>query len=169
MHKLLEKNHMWFFSKFFVISNAREKSLQLEVPWKYLAKGISDSLLLCKFNGLVNLISLCSRWQMFAWNQKICNTGVYFTSMKSITRKSLWKAFKWLVLLSACTHLVLLFISFLQTQDITLINYFNIIDLDLFIPNIENGIVSQIFSLWIIILLYYILYWYYHDSNKHHK
>ncbi|MFO0764049.1 MAG: hypothetical protein U0518_04315 [Candidatus Gracilibacteria bacterium] len=89
--------------------------------------------------------------------------------MKSITRKSLWKAFKGLVLLSACTHLVLLFISFLQTQDITLINYFNIIDLDLFIPNIENGIVSQIFSLGIIILLYYILYWYYHDSNKHHK
>lgn len=86
---------------------------------------------------------------------------IYFTSMKKITKKSLWKAFKWLVLLSACTHLILLFISFLQTQDVTLINYFNIIDLDLFIPNIENGIVSQIFSLWIILLLYIFLFMHY--------
>ena len=73
--------------------------------------------------------------------------------MKKITKKSLWKAFKWLVLLSACTHLVLLFISFLRTQDITLINYFDIIDLDLFVPNIENGVVSQIFSIGIIMAL----------------
>ena len=93
----------------------------------------------------------------------------YFTSMKKITKKSLWKAFKWLVLLSACTHLVLLFLSFLQTQDVTLMNYFNIIDLDLFIPNIENGIVSQIFSLGIIILLYYMLYWHYHSIWEHRK
>lgn len=87
--------------------------------------------------------------------------------MKKITKKSLWKAFKWLVLLSACTHLVLLFLSFLQTQDITLINYFNIIDLDLFIPNIENGIVSQIFSLGIIVILYFLLYEHYRNIWKH--
>lgn len=51
------------------------------------------------------------------------------------------------ILFSAFLHLLLLLIFLVFTHDFTGVNYFNIIGLNLFFPNIGQGFASQIFSL----------------------
>jgi hypothetical protein len=53
---------------------------------------------------------------------------------------------KVVVLFSAATHLTLLAVYAVMTQSILPLNYFNIIDLDLFFPEIIEGTMSQILS-----------------------
>jgi len=62
-----------------------------------------------------------------------------------------------LILFSAIFHLVLLFIYALINLNISYLNYFSIIDIDLFLPSITEGPFSLIFSLITALALYLII------------
>ncbi len=72
---------------------------------------------------------------------------------------------KRLILFSAITHIILLIIYSFIRLDITYLNYFNILDLDLFFPNIIYGYFSQIVSILVILIIYFFIYF----LSKEHK
>ena len=59
-----------------------------------------------------------------------------------------------LILFSAIIHMFLLAVYAVIDADVTYLNYFNIIDLDLIFPNIGMGGFSQIFSLLTAVVIY---------------
>lgn len=58
-----------------------------------------------------------------------------------------WVALRTVIVFSACTHLFILVCIALREQDVTILNYFNILDLEYFFPAIHIGNLSQWFSL----------------------
>lgn len=66
-----------------------------------------------------------------------------------------------LIIISAIIHLLILTIYAIINLDITYLNYFNIIDLNLFFPDIIQGFLSQTLSLIIVILLFFLIYKFY--------
>ena len=67
-------------------------------------------------------------------------------------------ALKNLVLFSALTHLSLLIIYSIVKLDVMPLNYFNILDLDLFFPSIIDGTLSQILSVVVMVAIYLFFY-----------
>lgn len=67
-------------------------------------------------------------------------------------------AFLKFLLLSAIIHPSLLLISFSTNLNVSLLNYFDIIGLNLFFPGIIEGYLSQILSVIIMIAIYLIIY-----------
>jgi len=63
-----------------------------------------------------------------------------------------------LILFSAIFHIFLLIIYSIIKLNITYLNYFKILDIDLFFPNIVTGSLSQIISISIIIIMYVVIY-----------
>jgi uncharacterized membrane protein len=59
-----------------------------------------------------------------------------------------------LMLLSAIIHMAILFFLAIKTADIYVLNYLNILDVDLFLPNILNSVFGNIFSLFVMVLIY---------------
>lgn len=68
------------------------------------------------------------------------------------------KALTGLVLLSASIHIVILVIYSITNWDIRYLNYFNIIDVDLFIPEVVDGLLSQILSMVTIVVIFIVIY-----------
>lgn len=65
------------------------------------------------------------------------------------------------ILLTAVIHVFLLFIASIINADIIHLNYFNILDVDLFFPGVEIGLLSQILSVVAIIIIYVTIYIYF--------
>ncbi len=68
------------------------------------------------------------------------------------------KALAGLVLLSASIHIVILIIYSIINLDIRYLNYFNIIDVDLFLPEVGDGLLSQILSIITITVVFIVIY-----------
>jgi len=63
-----------------------------------------------------------------------------------------------LVLFSAITHMLILVYKSLSTTDSTVMNYFNILDLDLFFDGIEKGALSQVLSIVVMLGIYFAIF-----------
>lgn len=66
-----------------------------------------------------------------------------------------------LILLSAIAHLIVLAVQSLRAGDISILNYFNILDVDLFLPSIAQGLRSQIASVLVMAGLYLGIYYFF--------
>jgi len=62
-----------------------------------------------------------------------------------------------LMLFSAIVHMLVVFYSALTSRDLYVVNYFNILDLDLFYPNIFNSFIGNIFSIFFVVTIYLII------------
>jgi len=62
-----------------------------------------------------------------------------------------------LMLFSAIVHMIILFFKAIKSLDIYVLNYFNILDIDLFYPNIFNSFLGNVFSLIFMIVIYFII------------
>jgi len=62
------------------------------------------------------------------------------------------------ILFTAVLHLVFLFAYTLFKLNVSLINYFDIIDLDLYFPSIIKGILSQVLSIITAITVFLVIY-----------
>jgi len=58
------------------------------------------------------------------------------------------------MIISASIHIVILLLHFLSKRDVSILNVFNIYDLDLFFPTIAVGVQNFILSIIFLILLY---------------
>jgi len=67
------------------------------------------------------------------------------------------------ILFSAVLHILLLAIAFVFKRDLTAVNYFNVVGLNLFFPEIGQGLASQIFSLLTMVVIYGLIFF---VSNK---
>jgi len=67
-----------------------------------------------------------------------------------------FEALKKLILFSAFSHIFILIIFFIIKRDITVFNYFSILELNLFFPFIGHGLFSQIISFFIVLSIYLI-------------
>lgn len=90
--------------------------------------------------------------------KRFINLKMIIKIMMKIAKNRYLDALLKLILLSAIVHLVLLAILVFINKDITILNYFNVIDLDLFFPNIAHGILSQVLSAAAMAVLYLILF-----------
>jgi polyferredoxin len=86
--------------------------------------------------------------------------------MIKIKKNKYLSALKNLILFSASIHILLLIIYSVIKLDITHLNYFNILDFDLFFPNIIHGSFSQILSIIVISVIYFIIYFISLKKNK---
>ncbi|MBN2892489.1 MAG: hypothetical protein JXL97_11525 [Bacteroidales bacterium] len=77
--------------------------------------------------------------------------------MEKAKKSKTWENIKGFILFSAITHLILLAIYSIIKGDITLLNYFNVIDIDLFFPNISKGTYNQIFAAISMIGIFFII------------
>ncbi len=62
-----------------------------------------------------------------------------------------------LMLFSAIVHILIIFYLALTSGDLYVVNYFNILDLDLFYPDIFNSFIGNIFSVLFLIVAYIII------------
>jgi len=62
-----------------------------------------------------------------------------------------------LMLFSAIVHMAILFFKAIKSLDVYVLNYFNILDIDLFYPNIFNNFWGNIFSLIFMVVIYFII------------
>ncbi|MCF7905781.1 hypothetical protein K9L63_01145 [Candidatus Gracilibacteria bacterium] len=78
--------------------------------------------------------------------------------MKLIHKKHALQALKQFILFSAIIHLFSLSLFSIIKRDGTLLNYFDILDIDLFFPFVGEGIGSQVLSFVVAIIVYFVLY-----------
>ncbi|OGZ63148.1 MAG: hypothetical protein A2639_03040 [Candidatus Staskawiczbacteria bacterium RIFCSPHIGHO2_01_FULL_34_27] len=62
-----------------------------------------------------------------------------------------------LMLFSASVHMLIIFLFFIKVKNIYTLNYFNILDLDLFYNNIFNSLTGNIFSLLFVVFIYFLI------------
>jgi len=62
-----------------------------------------------------------------------------------------------LMLFSAILHTVLLLFLILKTRDLYVINYFNILDIDSFYPNIFNSFLGNALSIVFTVVIYLVI------------
>ncbi|RDG28618.1 hypothetical protein DV872_25905 [Oceanispirochaeta sp. M1] len=72
--------------------------------------------------------------------------------------KNILRTFKIGIFFTALIHIVILVIISILKSDIKYLNYYNILDIDLFIPNIIDGYLSQIFSFVTIVIILSAIY-----------
>lgn len=75
-----------------------------------------------------------------------------------LNKNRLIEAFSRLIIFSAIVHLFVLGFYTVLNLDITRINYFSILDLDLFFPGINKSLGAQIFSIIVVVVIYLIFY-----------
>lgn len=78
--------------------------------------------------------------------------------MDSVKKNRYLDALKKLMLFSAIFHVSLIIIYSIIHLNFRYFNFFNILELDLFFPNIINGSFSQIFSIITMLIIYGIFY-----------
>ena len=71
-----------------------------------------------------------------------------------MNKQQIIEATKNTMLLSATIHIILLLVRVVQTADFTLLNVFNILDIDLFFPQITFGITNFVLSQVVIITIF---------------
>ena len=71
-----------------------------------------------------------------------------------------------LMFLSAIIHVLLLVVLSIVRRDVSLLNFFSIIGVDLVFPKIVKGFPDQIYSLSVIIILYTFIYIFFTAKNK---
>ena len=86
--------------------------------------------------------------------------------MIKIANNRFLDAFLKFLLFSAILHFLVLVVTSIITLDIGFLNYFDIIDVNLFLPGIDVGMISQIFSASLIIILYALIFFLYTKKNK---
>ena len=62
-----------------------------------------------------------------------------------------------LMLVSAIVHMLILFYLALVSKDLYILNYFNILDIDLLLPSIFNGVAGNIFSAFVAVTIYILI------------
>lgn len=77
-------------------------------------------------------------------------------SIKIVENKYL-NALLLLMLFSAIIHMLVVFYWSVISKDFYLLNYFNILDLDLFYPNIFNNFSGNLFSLFFVVVIYILI------------
>lgn len=87
----------------------------------------------------------------------------------TISKNRYLDAFLKFVLLTAIIHMFLLFAAAAINADIVYLNYFNILDMDLFFPGVEYGLLSQVLSVAAMVVLYAIIYLYFTGKTKQAK
>jgi len=73
-----------------------------------------------------------------------------------MNKATLWdilKSLASLMLLSASIHMVILFVYAFQTQDLKILNYFNILDIDFYFPQIIIMPYTDIISILIMVAI----------------
>lgn len=70
------------------------------------------------------------------------------------------------ILFSAILHIILLVIYSIFKGKLIYLNYFKVLDLDLFFPGITNGLASQAFSFLILVLVYSVIYFRFTKTEK---
>ena len=88
--------------------------------------------------------------------------------MNKIVTNRWLDAFLKLLLISAVIHFSIMVLALLINQNTLLLNFFDIIDLDLFLPGIINGTTNQILSAIVIIFLYIIIYLFFTKKSSAH-
>jgi len=83
-----------------------------------------------------------------------------------ISKNRYLDAFLKFVLLTAVIHMFLLFAAAIMNADMAYLNYFNILDIDLFFPGVEQGLVSQLISIAAMALVYAVIYLYFTGKEK---
>lgn len=78
--------------------------------------------------------------------------------MTIIRIKKILRTLKTLILTTALIHIAILIVVAISKADITYLNYFNILDVDLFFPNVVNGFFSQVLSLVLMLGVFAIIY-----------
>ncbi len=63
-----------------------------------------------------------------------------------------------MVLLSAVLHIVLLLVVAVLRRDITILNYFDIIDVDLFMPSLAGSMPVTVISFVFLIAMYIVIF-----------
>jgi len=63
-----------------------------------------------------------------------------------------------LMFFSAVIHMAIISFWLLLTRDVYIFNYFNILDLDLFFPNMLNSVWGNLFSLVFMVSFYLIIF-----------
>jgi len=82
-----------------------------------------------------------------------------------MNKKRLFQALKSLILFSAIFHLSILTFLTITKLDLIYLNYFNILDLDVFFPEISKGAVSQLLSLLLALIVYTFIYFKFTKKN----
>ena len=80
--------------------------------------------------------------------------------MKKIGKNKFIIALKNLTLLTAFIHIFLLVIYAFMKLDFTYLNYFNILDIDLFFPNVIKGYFNNILAVIILLIVYFTFYFF---------
>ncbi|MDP6155754.1 MAG: hypothetical protein QGH39_12255 [Candidatus Thermoplasmatota archaeon] len=74
--------------------------------------------------------------------------------MRRVSKNRYLDALLKLVLFSAITHIIILLYKSISTADPVIMNYFNILDLELFFKGIEKGTLSQVLSFVVVLGIY---------------
>ena len=85
--------------------------------------------------------------------------------MKFISNKYIL-ALKNVMLFSAIIHMIMIAIYSIVKLNTVKFNFFDILDLDLFFPNMIKGNLSQIFSIIAFVIVYCIFYFINKEKNK---
>jgi hypothetical protein len=78
--------------------------------------------------------------------------------MNPISKNKWLEAIKNLLLFSAIIHVFLLILYSIRNWNAKPLNYFNILDLDLFFPKIADGFLSTMLSIIFVIIIYFTFY-----------
>jgi hypothetical protein len=85
--------------------------------------------------------------------------------MRKIAKNRFLDALIKLTLFSAVIHLISLLISAFTKRDLSYFNYFKILDLDILMPNITQGILSQVLSLLTALTLYALAFLFFSEKE----
>jgi len=88
-----------------------------------------------------------------------CNTDRSFMTGRIVNCRYLDALLK-LILFSALVHIVILVIHAVRERDFSVMNYFNILDLDFFFPGIEEGVLSNVLSVVVMVVIYGVMFWF---------
>ena len=91
---------------------------------------------------------------------------MYHKIVQAIWKNRYIQTAKIFILISACIHVIILSVYAVSESDIAILNYFNILDLDLFFLGIAEGPRSQFFSIAVICCLYFLIYYLNGDTDQ---
>ena len=90
---------------------------------------------------------------------KGCQTDRSFMAKKITCNRYLDTLLK-LILLSALVHIVILVIHAVRERDFSVMNYFNILDLDFFFSGIAKGVLSNVLSVVVMVVIFGLFFWF---------
>ena len=79
---------------------------------------------------------------------------------KKITCNRYLDALLKLILFSALVHIFILVIHAVREKDVSILNYFNILDMDFFFPGIADGVLSNVLSVGVMVVIFGLFFWF---------